>query len=104
METKIFFITNPETEKFVQFAYNAHDNLFVCDIPIIGLTKEEEKQILLLLGAFCSTDANTGEKISFQQVFNLDVIDGMTILIENIFTTVFSLVNGYKLEFEIELA
>ena len=37
--------TNSDTGKVVQFTYDSEEKLFVCDIPLDELTKEEEKMI-----------------------------------------------------------
>ena len=95
--------TNPETDKFVQFAYEFEEKVFVCDIPLAELSKSEEAKIRLLFGEYCNRDIETGERISFQEVFELDVINAMIQLVEKIFTKVFGLGKSYEIGIELKL-
>lgn len=94
--------SNTETDKFVQFAYDCEGMVFVCDIPLAELSKSEEEKIRLFLGEYCVINEETNEKISYQEVFELDVINALTNLIEKIFTTAFGLGVSYEIESEIE--
>ena len=89
---------NPKTLKFVQFSLSSRGIL--CDIPLIELSKDEESGIRQIMEEEATMDSRTGEKISYQRVFEQDEIEQAFEMLEMVFTEVFKLPESYSLRTE----
>jgi len=98
-ESSFIIFENPQTEKFVQFAFLGEGLL--CDIPLQELSKEEENVIKSMMGDK-ATDARTGELISYQKWFSVIELDKAAEFVETIFIKVFKLPEDYTIKTEIE--
>lgn len=98
-ESSFVIFENPQTEKFVQFAFLGDE--LVCDIPLQELSKDEEKAIRSIMEEK-ATNARTGELISYQKWFNITELNKAAEFVETIFTRVFKLPEDYTIETEIQ--
>jgi len=98
-ESSFVIFENPQTEKFVQFAFLGDE--LVCDIPLQELSKDEEKAIRSIMEEK-ATNARTGELISYQKWFNITELNKAAEFVETIFTRVFKLPEDYTIKTEIQ--
>jgi hypothetical protein len=98
-ESSFIIFENPQTEKFVQFAFLG-DGL-VCDIPLQELSKDEENAIKSIMEEK-ATNARTDELISYQKWFNVTELNKAAEFVETIFTKVFKLPEDYTIKTEFQ--
>jgi len=87
--------TDPESEKFVQFAGDKDDRLLVIDVPEVELTKDERKRLVDIFGAMLESN-----DYAFQAQVTIDQAVKVS---EKIFREVFLSPDVYNIEVKLNL-
>lgn len=77
--------------------------VLLIDVPLAELSKDEENAIRSILGEDGAVDVETGEKVSYQELFQVNEVERAIELTEEIFTDVFNLPETYKIEYDLTM-
>ncbi len=91
----LVILTDPESEKFVQFIRDRDDRLLMIDVPEVELTKNERKRLVDIFGAMLESNG-----YAFQAQVT---IDQAVKVIEKIFRDVFFAPDTYNIEVKLNL-